>query len=632
MTKTSLARELRDHLNSAPPPDSQAPLDVTGSVTAVELDGSDRPSEEEETLPLFDHSDIFMPTPVVPPRSPRRSETPSPPADEGRRTSHQPQSTARSQFLSPTEAAESSLETQQQKPSRHKSAPLGNRSRLPQAQPAQQSVTSWAAAALIEQPNEPQEPKSLSARTWTESAAPEEPTYSRGHAPAEPTYKQTPTLSTLYRESPAITQTASQDFASVSRYSRDSARVAGHDRAPAPAKGTSQPKSQYYPLAARDSRAEEPLENTYEQAQAFSQLDSQESAPASRYNQPQEASYHRAKAPVESVYSQCAAPAQTETLDFASASKYKREHKPTVTSDRVPAQVFAIPPAVGPALGQAEQPDCLRIRRYGIRYALGRNCRFLQGPGMDPNSVRRLAQARKAGKELSEVLVNYRRDGSPFMDLLMIAPLMDSRGNIRYYIGAQVDVSGLIKDCSGLDGLLRVVEEEQDSEGSAYIKEESRKDEFQELSEMFDSAELERVRRHGGSMHKEYVDENDAESTSHGRRRRRLLLNDPSQNALDAGQRDGGASSIGSTVKEALNGKLDGVYQHVSTARHHMQCPIELTSCSTSLCAQHLLTASSSPPLPFACLVSSNDPSTTTSAIPRMCALTSQACLQKAAA
>ncbi|KAK3669142.1 hypothetical protein LTR78_010975, partial [Recurvomyces mirabilis] len=208
-----------------------------------------------------------------------------------------------------------------------------------------------------------------------------------------------------------------------------------------------------------------------------------------------------------------------------------------------------------------------RAIQYGIRYALGRNCRFLQGPGMDPNSVRRLAQARKAGKELSEVLVNYRRDGSPFMDLLMIAPLMDSRGNIRYYIGAQVDVSGLIKDCSGLDGLLRVVEEEQDSEGSAYIKEESRKDEFQELSEMFDSAELERVRRHGGSMHKEYVDENDAESTSHGRRRRRLLLNDPSQNALDAGQRDGGASSIGSTVKEALNGKLDGVYQHYLLVR-----------------------------------------------------------------
>ncbi|KAK4551302.1 hypothetical protein LTR86_011244 [Recurvomyces mirabilis] len=357
---SSLARELRDHLNSAPPPNSQAPLDVTGSVTAVELDGSDRRSEEEETLPLFDHSDIFMPTPVVPPRSPRRSKTPSPPADEGRRTSHQPQSTARSQFLSPTEAAESSLETQQQKQSRHKSAPLGNRYRLPQAQPAQQSVTSWAAAALIEQPNEPQEPKLLSVRTWTESAgthtraqAPEEPTYSRGHAPAEPTYKQTPIPSTLYRESPAITQTASQDFASVSRYSRDSARVAGHDRAPAQAKGTSQPKSQYYLLAARDSRAQEPLENTYEQAQAFSQLDSQESPPASRYNQPQEASYHRAKAPVESAYSQCAAPAHTETLDFASASRYKREHKPTVTSDHVPAQVFAIPPAVGPALGQA---------------------------------------------------------------------------------------------------------------------------------------------------------------------------------------------------------------------------------------------------------------------------------------
>ncbi len=43
------------------------------------------------------------------------------------------------------------------------------------------------------------------------------------------------------------------------------------------------------------------------------------------------------------------------------------------------------------------------------------------------------------------------------MNLLMMAPLSDSRGVIRYFIGAQVDVSGLVKECSDLESLQRLV-------------------------------------------------------------------------------------------------------------------------------------------------------------------------------
>lgn len=202
-----------------------------------------------------------------------------------------------------------------------------------------------------------------------------------------------------------------------------------------------------------------------------------------------------------------------------------------------------------------------RTTQYGMSYTIGRNCRFLQGPKTNPSSVRRLAEACQQNKEHTEVFVNYRRDGSPFMNLLMIAPLMDSRGNIRYYIGAQVDVSGLIKDCSDLDGLARLVEKEEDAD--AGNDEADRKDEFQELSEMFNGTELETVRKFGGRMHKEHVDESDSDSVmSHGRPR--LRLQDPTQDALDSRQRDSIALSTASTVKERLNGKLEGVYQHVS--------------------------------------------------------------------
>lgn len=201
-----------------------------------------------------------------------------------------------------------------------------------------------------------------------------------------------------------------------------------------------------------------------------------------------------------------------------------------------------------------------RTTQYGMNYIIGRNCRFLQGPRTSPHSVRRLAIATTSGKEHVEVFVNYRRDGSPFMNLLMTAPLMDSRGNIRYFIGAQVDVSGLIKDCNDMEGLTRLLEKEQEAEAAGEDEDPSRKDEFQELSEMFNGAELDTVRKFGGRMHKEYVDDSDRESV-HGRPR--LLLKDPSQEILDKEKRSM-SESAASTIKERLNGKLHGVYQHVS--------------------------------------------------------------------
>lgn len=47
-----------------------------------------------------------------------------------------------------------------------------------------------------------------------------------------------------------------------------------------------------------------------------------------------------------------------------------------------------------------------RTTQYGVSYAIGRNCRFLQGPRTNLNSVKRFAAAVKEGKEISEVFLN----------------------------------------------------------------------------------------------------------------------------------------------------------------------------------------------------------------------------------
>ncbi|KAF2270900.1 hypothetical protein CC78DRAFT_450289 [Lojkania enalia] len=167
-----------------------------------------------------------------------------------------------------------------------------------------------------------------------------------------------------------------------------------------------------------------------------------------------------------------------------------------------------------------------RTTQYGVGYAIGRNCRFLQGPRTSPHSIARLREAIREGKETSELILNYRRDGSPFMNLLMLAPLLDSRGELRYFIGAQVDVSGLVKDATDLDAFRTMLQKQDENPSSA----DEAKDEFRELCEMFNNAELDTVRRYGGSMHREHLEEPDDASLYH---QPRLLLKDPTNSDVD---------------------------------------------------------------------------------------------------
>lgn len=150
------------------------------------------------------------------------------------------------------------------------------------------------------------------------------------------------------------------------------------------------------------------------------------------------------------------------------------------------------------------------------------------------------------------------------MNLLMMAPLLDSRGNLRYFIGAQVDVSGLVKDCTGLDAFKNYVDVK---EGRA--AENEPKDEFQELSEMFNTTELDMVKRYGGSMHKEHVVEEEDSNRSRAVQRPRLLIKD-SGNFENA--------SLGSPTAE---GRLSGVYKHVSAQAQHLRLMLTQYTVST---------------------------------------------------
>ena len=81
-----------------------------------------------------------------------------------------------------------------------------------------------------------------------------------------------------------------------------------------------------------------------------------------------------------------------------------------------------------------------RITRYTADYAIGRNCRFLQGPDTSSESVEALREGTRKGEDVSVDILNYRADGEPFMNRLLVAPLYGEDGTVTSLLGIQREI------------------------------------------------------------------------------------------------------------------------------------------------------------------------------------------------
>ncbi len=82
-----------------------------------------------------------------------------------------------------------------------------------------------------------------------------------------------------------------------------------------------------------------------------------------------------------------------------------------------------------------------RLAGYPREEIVGRNCRFLQGPETDPETVAQIRAAVKNREPVRLDILNYRKTGQTFWNRLLMAPVWDAAGELAYFFASQVDVT-----------------------------------------------------------------------------------------------------------------------------------------------------------------------------------------------
>ena len=82
----------------------------------------------------------------------------------------------------------------------------------------------------------------------------------------------------------------------------------------------------------------------------------------------------------------------------------------------------------------------IELTGYSESEIIGRNCRFLAGPATEPWLTEAIRDGvRRHAPVLVEIL-NYKRDGTPFRNAVLVAPIFDDEGELEYFLGSQVEL------------------------------------------------------------------------------------------------------------------------------------------------------------------------------------------------
>lgn len=77
---------------------------------------------------------------------------------------------------------------------------------------------------------------------------------------------------------------------------------------------------------------------------------------------------------------------------------------------------------------------------YAEAEIIGRNCKFLAGPGTEPWLTDRIRAGVRDRRAVLVEILNYKRDGTPFRNAVLVAPLFDADGALTHFLGSQVEL------------------------------------------------------------------------------------------------------------------------------------------------------------------------------------------------
>lgn len=77
---------------------------------------------------------------------------------------------------------------------------------------------------------------------------------------------------------------------------------------------------------------------------------------------------------------------------------------------------------------------------YAVDQIVGRNCRFLAGPATEPWLTERISRGTRERRATLVEILNYKRDGRPFRNAVLVAPVFTSDGELEYFLGSQVEL------------------------------------------------------------------------------------------------------------------------------------------------------------------------------------------------
>jgi PAS domain S-box-containing protein len=103
------------------------------------------------------------------------------------------------------------------------------------------------------------------------------------------------------------------------------------------------------------------------------------------------------------------------------------------------ATVLSNPRKPDNPLEVANQAFC-DLTGYPEREILGRNCRFLSGSATEPWLTERIREGVRNRKPVLVDILNYKRDGTPFRNAVLVTPLFDTSGDLAWFLGSQVEL------------------------------------------------------------------------------------------------------------------------------------------------------------------------------------------------